>query len=753
MGNILISAILIVGISGLVAQVLLLRELLVSFYGNELVLGVVLANWIISEALGVFVLGKFIDRIRNKINIFILFQILFSLTLPIAIYLSRAFKGILGIPFGQALGLDTIFLASFFIVLPVGFSHGALFSSLCKIYSTFRKEAAASIGKVYTWETIGTIFGGIIFTYAFIPFLNSLQIVFIVLTANFLICLFFLRGIARFFKITVPLLLALVILFSFSGGINYIHRLSIDKQWQAQEVLDYQNSVYGNVVVTKSDLEHTFFYNGIPVITAPYPDITFVQEFGHLPLLFHSNPKNILVVSAGAGGLINELLKHPIIKLDYAELDPLIIEMVKKYHSALTRREFADKRVNVINTDGRFFVRTTPDRYDVVLIGLSDQSDLSTNRLFTKEFFRLAKDRLKPGAIFAFWLPGSLTYLNQELKDLNVCIINTLKETFDSIRIIPGDYNIFLASDSKGILEVDANLITQRIRQRHIKTDLLIPAYIEYRLSNRWVNWFRSSTADATEKINEDLTPFAVFQVLNLWNRQFSPLVVRPFEVLKNLSLRHLFFIISLITLLLFYVFSRKAKSANSRVVYSIITTGFFGMLANLILIFGFQVFYGYLYHKLGLLISIFMAGIALGSLLMTYRLVKVKNNLRLFLKLEACIIIFSFVLIYFITRLNEYTIYAPLIFTILFFISGALVGLEFPLASKIYLGERGRVGNTAGVLSASDLIGGWVAGVFGGVILLPILGLVNTCIVIALFKLSSFLLLLFSPRDTSASA
>lgn len=79
-----------------------------------------------------------------------------------------------------------------------------------------------------------------------------------------------------------------------------------------------------------------------------------MQEFGNLPLLFSKAPREILLISGGAGGLINEILKHPVKRVDYAELDPLIIKMLKRYSSVLTQRELTDPRVNVINLDGRF---------------------------------------------------------------------------------------------------------------------------------------------------------------------------------------------------------------------------------------------------------------------------------------------------------------------------------------------------------------------------------------------------------------
>jgi spermidine synthase len=210
----LLLTILVIGASGLVAQVLLLRELLVSFYGNELTLGIILANWIIAEALGVFIAGKFIEKVKNKVNVFIILQIIFSILLPLSIYFSRTFKSISGIPFGEGVGLCTIFYSSFLIILVAGFCHGALFSSLCAV--------TRSIGKVYAWETIGTIAGGIIITYLFIPYLNSFQAVFIVSIANLVICLFFFRDTARILKYAVLCSVFIISIFSLKGGVNYM---------------------------------------------------------------------------------------------------------------------------------------------------------------------------------------------------------------------------------------------------------------------------------------------------------------------------------------------------------------------------------------------------------------------------------------------------------------------------------------------------------------------------------------------------
>jgi len=744
MNYILNLTILLVGLSGLAGQVLLLRELLVSFCGNELTLGIVLANWVISEASGVFIIGRYIDRIKNKVAVFIFLEIVFSLMLPAAIYSARTFKNILGLPFGEGLGLPAIFASSFFILLPLGFCHGGLFSAGCKIYSLRIKDPAGAIGKVYAWETVGTIIGGIILTYVFIPFMNSFQASFIICVVNLIICLILVKDIpGRKLKYVTLAATALMSYLLFNGTPDYLHRLCVRQQYKTGRVLDYRNSVYGNITVTKRREQYTFFYNGVPVITAPYPDITFVEEFGHLPLLIQGAPRDILIISGGAGGLINEILKHPVRKIDYAELDPLIIEMLKDHPTELTASELSDRRVRVINLDGRFFLKNTANKYDVILIGLSNPSDLSTNRLFTKEFFLLAKKRLRHEGILSFCLTGSLAYLSPELRDLNVSILNAAREIYGYVRVVPGDYNIFLASDSKGVIEADSHLLSERLAKQNIRTNILLPAYLDYRLDKKWMDWFNRSCNLATKKVNQDLLPIAVYESLILWNRKFSPNFAYLLDILQNLDLRPILALICTITLILFYYFYRKPKLKKLSIAYCILTTGFFGMLASLILIFSFQIFYGYLYHKIGMLISIFMAGIAAGSFLMANLIKKSKAAASLFLKLEIAIILFSFLMALAITRFFESMRYASLSFGALFFISGLLVGLEFSLASKIYSRDKERVGEVSGLLYAADLLGGWAAGMLGGIILLPILGLFNTCAIIIIFKLSSLTLLL----------
>ena len=124
-------------------------------------------------------------------------------------------------------------------------------------------------------------------------------------------------------------------------------------------------------------------------------------------------------------------------------------------------------------------------------------------------------------------LPGSLTYISPELRDLNACILDTLKSVFRSVRIIPGDLNLYLASNSSQLEKVTPGEIIERFDQRKIQTSLFTKGYIEFRLHERWTKWFLQSMEGETIPINSDLRPIGVFLSLSYWNALFSPYLTR----------------------------------------------------------------------------------------------------------------------------------------------------------------------------------------------------------------------------------
>lgn len=251
----------------------------------------------------------------------------------------------------------------------------------------------------------------------------------------------------------------------------------------------------------------------------------------------------------------------------------------------------------------------------------------------------------------------------------------------------------------------------------------------------------------ASLEVNEDTRPVALFEALLLWNKQFSASsrtalsLFRGFTVGKSAAVA----VLAAVLLLL----ASRGKASRLRDIgaaYCVATTGFFAMLTSLILIFAFQIWHGYLYHQLGLLVSVFMAGTAAGSLWAGRVAGEPRKNLRLFLGTEIFAAAFAVGLALFFTgKAGPVSGYPSFIFMPLFFASGLPVGIQFSLAAGLYLKKGGRMGEAVGVLYFCDLLGAWLAGIVTGIVFLPVMGLFNTCMVAVVFKLSSLGLMMLS--------
>lgn len=748
------AVILTIGFSGLVAEILLVREFLIIFSGNEFSMGVILANWLILEAFGSLYIGRIAEKVKNKLETFTLITLLFSISLIVAIYLIRILKGIMGVSIGESVGFLPMFYSSFLILFPVSILHGALFTFSCHIYSMFSDQETSAVGKVYSYETVGTVIGGIVGTYIIIPYLDTFQAASGLAGLNSITCFVLLchsRKKGRYQKNILMIAGTITALFLvLTSQAHKLHTYSISAQWENQDIVHYQNSRYGNICVVENEGQYIFFQDGVPNIITPIPDIPFVEEFVHLPLLAHPEPKQLLILSGGAGGVINEALKHPSIEsIDYAELDLLIIDLIRMFPTHLTEAELNNSRVKIEHIDGQLLLKTTRNKYDLIFIGVSEPSNLQTNRFYTKELFALARERLNERGILVIGLSGSLTYATEELRNLNSSIFHTLNSVFPYIRVLPGSgTNIFLISDSQDIMTLEKDQVIERLVQRNIKANMIIPWHIEQTLHQGWQGWFSNYIEGSSQKINSDFYPIGVFYSVSHWNALFAPSLRWLFQLVEGININMI--VLSFIILLFLYLIIplKRRQSFRGSIPLAIFTTGFAGMLFDLMVIFAFQSFYGHVFSWIGLLVAAFMAGAACGAMVIAAIMNRINDCFKLFTRIELTIICFSMacLLIVFIPTVNFGDADAFFLFQILFlilsFISGLLIGSQFPLANKLYLREDTSLTTTAGFLYSADLLGGWIGGVLGAVVLLPVLGLVGTCITVGLLKIASFIVI-----------
>ncbi len=338
--------------------------------------------------------------------------------------------------------------------------------------------------------------------------------------------------------------------------------------------------------------------------------------------------------------------------------------------------------------------------------------------------------------------------MNDELRYLNKMFYGTLQQAFPSVRPIPGDLALWLASPSDDVSTATAETLLERWQRREIETKTLTAPYVQHRLDPRYLDWFWASL-DAQEAdeafINRDLHPLGLFYSLAYWNALFSPQVAQVLAFASGLNLWNLGLPIAGAMLLLIAVMKLTARGTTAIVPIAIMTTGITGITADIMMIFAFQTLFGYVFHWIGLLITSFMGGLSLGGLLITRRLTEITRDKSALLKLELALVLFWALLPVLLSALYADVsralapLSAPAVLLLLNGVAGFLVGAQFPLANKIWL--KGRESQGGGVLYASDLVGAFLGAILVSVLLIPVLGIPATCLLAALIKLGSLLL------------
>ena len=106
----------------------------------------------------------------------------------------------------------------------------------------------------------------------------------------------------------------------------------------------------------------------------------------HVPLAVHPNVKNVLVIGAGDGGVVRELVRYDTIEhIDMVEIDPMVVQVCREY-LPFTTTGLDDPRVSIRYEDGLKFVRRCEDAYDLIIVDSTDPFGPGEG-LFTKEFY------------------------------------------------------------------------------------------------------------------------------------------------------------------------------------------------------------------------------------------------------------------------------------------------------------------------------------------------------------------------------
>ncbi len=737
----------IVGLTGIIVETLLIRELLVVCEGNELSLGIIFSSWLLFEAIGSFYLGKEISKRKNKIFFFVILQLLFVIFSISSLYLTRNIKSFLGIELGVGVSLQNIFIVVATIIALPSFFHGGLYTCLVKMFSLNKKDIETSLPMAYIFELMGAVVGGVVFTFLLIKYLFSFQIVFLVsilsLLGIILLLIYKRDKLSTLVVIFMFLCIFTAYIFNFPSKVEYKTTKDI---WKGFKLLEFKNSIYGKVVVVEREAQKVIYYNSIPIFTIPVSDKTFYEELVHIPLslvtLNNKEKINVLIIYGGLSGLLYEFLKYNTLDIDYVEPDSVLVNTTLQLLDNKTKTDITtNKNVNIHNIDPRVFVKKHTKKYKLVIIGMKEITDINTNKIFTYEFFKLLKNNLYKDSVVVFTTVGSLVYLHKELVKLNSIIYNTVSSVFNFVNVIPADsYNLFLCSDSDVVFKLTPETILYNMKLNKINSEVLTKYYLEYRLNENLKHKFLEDINKIKKIINRDFSVAGLTSMLCYWSIKNTSSVGSKFVSLffDKTNLRYLVFIMFFIILLYLWLFRNKQ---NYIVYYSIFTTGYIGMFLNILLMFVFQTVYGYIYHLVGILNSLFMGAAALSCFFSEKFLKKTK-----LIFCEICIVVLTFFISLIIKFLYKEMFVSYFIFVLVFVLGGLIVGLEIPVFNKLLLTSEVAIPESR--IFGIDTLGGWLGGILGGVFLLFVVGIKESVAFILGMKLIGILFMFLFAKN-----
>ena len=206
------------------------------------------------------------------------------------------------------------------------------------------------------------------------------------------------------------------------------------------------------------------------LMTSEGDEFFYHECMTHPAVLAHPNPESILVIGGGDGGSSEELFKHPSVRrIVMAELDPVVIDISRKYLGAINKGVLDDPRLEIRIGDGFEFVKSTPERFDLIVLDLTDP-DTPAFRLYSEEFFRMCQVRLKPGGMLTLHL-GSPVYQAETVRRNAANLRKVFKHVAPLSLFIPlygSQWCLAVASDTVDPRTVSVETIAQRMTERKL---------------------------------------------------------------------------------------------------------------------------------------------------------------------------------------------------------------------------------------------------------------------------------------------
>jgi spermidine synthase/tetratricopeptide (TPR) repeat protein len=371
-----------------------------------------------------------------------------------------------------------LLLASGVMFLPT-LGLGAMFPLTLGGLGTAGDNAQRLVSRAYAWNTLGAIAGSLLTGFWLIPILGSRKVLIagvVVNTGVALVALFMAQA-SALPRVRRVVLAGLVVAFLVnlsvsapawrpdvlsSGIFRYADRYEgLDRsdfyarvQQGHGDFLQFEEGLTCTVAVFRTTKALSLMVNGKPDASVPpglqeaipanrepvEGDMRTQVLVGQLPLLLAPRAEDVLLVGLGSGVSLGSVLTHPVRQVDCLELEAAVVRG-SRFFDAQSGAPLADPRVHLVVDDGRNDLLVRNRTYDVIISEPSNPWIPGAAALFTRDYFRIARERLRPGGIICQWVQ-----LYEMWPQDILAVLRSFMEVFPAVQIWQVGYDAVLVA-------------------------------------------------------------------------------------------------------------------------------------------------------------------------------------------------------------------------------------------------------------------------------------------------------------------
>lgn len=435
---VVVAAFALSGFVAMVYEVAWSRLLTLVLGSSTYAFTTMVATFLAGLALGSSAMARFADRVADPVFTLARLQIGIGVFALLGQWLFNQLPYLFLVLFGTLSDKSGLFFAGPFllsalVMLPATLLLGAVFPLVIRICTDNLERVGRSVGTTYAANTLGTVLGAFAAGFLLLPTLGIQKSVTLGVVTNLLLGLVLLLiPSGRFHRMGFRLAGSLGLLFLIPSSIFYAPQWNpllmssgvykdaplylrlyaspedaLKRITEQYKLLFYEEGPSATAAVVErpslSAVRHLTLSIDGKVDASTAADMSTQVLSAHLPLLLAQDPRHVLVVGWASGITVGSATLYPVEEIVGVEIEPAVIR-ASRFFNEFNHEPLRDPRVRLVIDDARSYLLLNPEKYDVIISEPSNPWMSGPSRLFTREFFLLGRERLRPGGVFAQWL-------------------------------------------------------------------------------------------------------------------------------------------------------------------------------------------------------------------------------------------------------------------------------------------------------------------------------------------------------------